>query len=104
VLQLDGGGNADTVFVLRIDGKAKLLLRSTLELTGGLTADRTLIYVRGGSCRISDLVLGAGTWLSSPGKVKTGRSIAWIGAIFADGKTMKIGDKAFFLHMPFQGF
>lgn len=104
VLELDGGGDPETVMILRVSGKAKLLLRSSLVLSGGLLPEHTLLYVRGGGCRISDLVLGSGTVLCSPGRVKTGLSVAWVGAIFADGRTLKVGDKAFFLHSPFQGF
>jgi hypothetical protein len=104
VLELDGGGDASSMLVMRIAGRMKLQLRSTLVLSGGLAPEHTLLYVKGGGCQISDLTLGAGTVLCSPARVRIGRSAAWAGAVFADGRLMRIGDKSTFRYMPFRGF
>jgi hypothetical protein len=102
-LELNGAGNSDSVMILRINGKMKMLLRTTLSLTNGLSPEHTLLYVKGKKCQISDLSLGGGTLLCSPGRVKTGRLVVWIGTVYSDGKQMKIGDKSSFTYDPFTG-
>jgi hypothetical protein len=104
VIELDGAGDADTVMVLRIGGKLSMLLRSAVSLTNGLTPEHTLIYVKGRKCLLADLSIGAGTVLCSPGRVKTGRTVAWVGAVFGDAKLLKVGEKTVFHYTPFQGF
>jgi hypothetical protein len=103
-LTLDGGGNAATVMVLRVGGKFSMQLRTQIALAGGLTPDRTLIYVKGKKCQIGDLSLGVGTLFCSPARVKTGRSVAWLGAVYGDSKSMKLGEKSEFLFEPFTAF
>ena len=103
-VEIDGGGNPNTVVVLRIGGKLQMLLGSELALGGGLIPRNTLVYVKGRICLLGDLVLGGGTVLCSPARVKTGRSVAWAGAIFGDGRLLRIGEKSQLQYTPFQGF
>lgn len=104
VVELNGGGDPNTVMVLRVAGKLQMLLRSELALRGGLTPSRTMIYARGKICLIADLAIGGGTVLCSPGRVRIGRAVAWAGSIFGDGRLMKIGERSFIQYTPFQGF
>jgi hypothetical protein len=104
VITLDGAGSAATVMVLRIAGSFSISLRSTIELTNGLTAQNVLIQVTGKKCKVGDLALGQGTLVCSPAGVKLGRTVTWLGAIYADGKAMKIGEKSFVNYFPFTGF
>lgn len=101
---MDGGGDPDSVVVLRVGGKFGMLLRSSIELSGGMTPEHLLIYVRGKKCLLADLSIGAGTLFCSPARVKTGRTVAWVGAIYGDGKLMKIGERTSLFFDPFQGF
>ena len=103
VLELDGAGNPATVMVLRVAGKFQMLGRSTLSLTNGLTPDHTLVYGRGKKCQLGDLSFGAGTMFCTPARLKTGRTVAWLGALHGAGKNMKIGQKNALLYSPFQG-
>lgn len=102
-LELNGGGSADTVMVLRVSGKFTLQLRSALSLTNGLTPEHTLIYVRGKKCLLADLSIGGGTMFCSPARLKTGRSVAWVGSLYGDGGSLKVGEKSSFQFTPFQG-
>jgi len=103
-IELDGGGNADTVLVLRVAQKFMMKLHSTLTLTGGLLPENTLLYVKGKRCKLGDLIDGAGTMLCSNGRLKTGRTITWRGAFYGAGKILKIGDTNVLTYSPFQGF
>jgi hypothetical protein len=103
-LVLDGGGDAATVLVVRIAGRLKMKLRSQIVLAGGLLPERTLVYVKGRSCQVSDLALGSGTLLCTPARARFGYAAAWIGAVFADGSYLKIGDRSTFLYEPFRAF
>lgn len=104
ILELNGAGDPATVVILRVAGKFQLLLSSQLALTGGLTPDRVLIYSKGKKCQVGDLAFGGGTLLCTPGRIKTGRTVAWVGAMFSDGKLMKVGEKTNVLYQPFVGF
>ena len=103
-IELDGGGNADTVLVLRVAQKFMMKLNGTLTLTGGLLPENTLLYVKGKRCKLGDLVSGAGTMLCSNGRLKTGRTITWTGAFYGAGKILKVGDTNVLTYNPFQGF
>ncbi len=103
VVELTGGGNPNTVVVLRVAKMLVLSTLSTISLTDGLTPDHTLIYVKGKKCRLNHFSFGAGTLLCSPAKV-TAQGVAWVGAVYADGKVLQARDKSTFFHTPFQGF
>ena len=104
VLELSGGGSADTVVLLRINGKFGMKLRASLELVDNLTPNHVLIYVKGKQCKLGDLSLGAGTLFCSPAKLKATRVVAWVGALFGDGKKLQIGDLSQVSWNPFNGF
>jgi hypothetical protein len=103
VLQLDGGGDAATVMVLRISGGFSLYTLAQLELTGELLPQNTLIHVKGKKCRLSRFSYGSGTLFCSPGRVLA-QGTAWVGTIYADGRSMAFRDKSSISYMPFQGF
>jgi len=92
------------VVVLRIRGRMKFHVLSTLSLTNGLTPEHTFIYAKGKKCLLNTLTFGAGTILCSPGRVVAKQSVAWIGAVFGDGKRFFAGQKATFHYAPFTGF
>jgi len=104
VVVLDGGGSPGTVVVLRIAGRLKMLVLSTLSLENGLTPDHVLVYVKGKKCLLNTLSIGGGTLLCSPGRVVAKQSVAWVGAVFGDGKRLFAGQRATFSYVPFQGF
>jgi hypothetical protein len=104
VLVLDGGGDANTVVVLRITGKLDMKRGSSLLLSGALTANHVLIHVKGTRCKFGDLVLGSGTLLCSPATVKSKLLFAWNGALYGDGSSLQLGDFAGVRHDPFNGF
>ncbi len=104
LLQLDGAGDPDTVVVLRVSGRLKLYVSSTLELTNGLSPEHTLIYVKGRKCLVNTEAMGAGTLLCSPGRFVARHAAAWIGAVYADGKKLATGQHNLFYYTPFQGF
>ncbi|HEY2775229.1 MAG TPA: hypothetical protein VGK20_14370, partial [Candidatus Binatia bacterium] len=103
-LELSGGGDPDTVVVLRIAGKFLMQIQSQLTLTNSLTANHTLIYVKGKKAGFSDSVTGAGTVFCMPGKLKTKNHVEWNGALFGAGKRLKIGSNSLIDHTSFNGF
>lgn len=101
---LDGGGDPDTVMVLRIRGRMKLLVNASLTLTGGLKAENTLVYVQGRKCLLNRDSIGAGTLVCSPGRLVARQNVAWIGAIYADDRRLSLGQGSAITYVPFQGF
>lgn len=102
LLQLSGGGNPDTVVILRVNGGLSLLVSGALELTDGLTASNTLIYVKGKRCFLNRLSVGAGTLFCSPAKF-TAQGSAWVGSVYADGKKLLLRNSALIYYLPFNG-
>jgi len=103
VVEIDGGGDPNTVVVLRVGNRLKMLVLSSLSLTGGLTPERTLLYVKGKKCLLNTLSIGAGTLLCSPGRVVARQGVAWVGAVIGDGKRLSAGQQSTFFYAPFQG-
>ncbi len=104
VLQLDGGGDPNTVMILRISNRVKMYVLSTLELTGGLLPENVLIAIKGKKCMFNTFSSGAGTVLCSPGRVVARQGVAWVGAFFGDGRYFSAGQDTVFIYRPFQGF
>ncbi len=104
-VSLDGGGDPSTVLIVRIDRTVKMANGATLALTGGLTAERTLLYVRGKRFATSrGTATGAGAVVSATAKVRLGGTTTWVGAIATGGRSVVIGDSAKLMHAPFVGF
>jgi hypothetical protein len=103
-LELDGGGDPGTVMILRISNRMKMLVLSSLELTGGLLPENTIVYVKGKKCLFNTLSSGAGSVMCSPGRVVARQGVAWVGAIFGDGKFLSAGEGSTFIYRPFQAF
>jgi len=104
-LTLDGGGDPSTVVVLRVDRTVKFANRATLALSGGLTPEHTMIYVRGKRFATSrGEAVGAGAIVSPVAKVTLGGSTFWTGAVVTGGTRVSLGASAYLWHMPFDGF
>jgi cysteine-rich repeat protein len=109
-VNLNGGGSPDTVVVLRIAGRLASSQNWTWSLTGGLTPDRLLFYVRGstnGSCTIGESNAGGGTLLCPNARVVIKRQSVWDGAVFGGGSTataVELGNNAILNHVAFTGF
>jgi cysteine-rich repeat protein len=101
-LTLDGQGHPDVVAVLRIDSGLNLKLRARLALTGGLTANRTLLFARRGNCTIGFGNVGSGTLFCPNGKVRLRVGSEWNGAI-AGGPNVDVGWGVRLTHAPFLG-
>lgn len=101
---IDGGGSPDTVVVLRLRGRLRMFVLSSLLLENGLLPENTLIYVQGRKCLMNTLAIGAGTVLCSPGRVVARQNVAWVGAVFGDGRRMLLRQASAFTYAPFQGF
>ncbi|HYB99198.1 MAG TPA: hypothetical protein VEC57_08665 [Candidatus Limnocylindrales bacterium] len=104
VLRLDGGGDGDTAVVLRISGRFMMRAQSRVELAGGLEPEDVLIYVAGRVCDIGDKAAGAGTLLCTRGRIRAGLQVEWAGAIWGNGKMLRVGDHFEIDYRPFQGF
>lgn len=102
-LTIDAGGDPDTVFVLRVEGRMQLRLRSTVSFVNGAQPANVLWYVEGRKCELADKTVGGGTVLCAGGKVKVGDTVDWTGVLFAGRKLMKIGDRSKVTFEPFQG-
>jgi hypothetical protein len=104
LLTLDGAGDPDTVVVLRVSGRMKLYVSAALELANGLSANHTLIYVKGRKCLVNTEAIGAGTLVCSPARFVARHAAAWIGAVYSDGKKLATGQHNLFFYTPFEGF
>jgi hypothetical protein len=104
VLELDGGGDPNTVMILRISNRMRMLVLSSLNLTNGLLPENVIVYIQGKKCLFNTLSSGAGTVLCSPGRIVARQGVAWVGALFGDGKFLSAGQDAVFIYRPFQGF
>jgi hypothetical protein len=104
VVELDGGGDPNTVLVLRVANRLKMLVLSSLTLTNGLTPENVIVYIKGKKCMFNTFASGAGTVLCSPGRLVARQGVAWVGAVFGDGKYLVTGQDSVFIYRPFQGF
>jgi hypothetical protein len=105
IIELNGGGNSDTVFVLRVLGSLRLGLRSGIVLAGGLTPEKLLFHVKGKTCRVGNFVTGAGTlFCTGGGGIRMQSTVEWTGAIFGAGRRLHLGDANHITHVQFAGF
>ncbi|HYC01255.1 MAG TPA: hypothetical protein VEC57_19135 [Candidatus Limnocylindrales bacterium] len=104
VLEIDGGSDPATVVVLRVAGRLQLRARARIDLVGGLTPERLLIYVSGRKCELGDKAEGAGTLLCTAGRLKFGTQTLWTGALYGAGRLVRLGDRTELIRQAFQGF
>ena len=104
VLTLDGGGDPDTVVVLRVAGRFQLRDNCSVDLIGGLTAKNLLIDVVGHKCDIGNHSQGAGTLLCPDARIRVDYDTVWTGAWFAGRRLVRIGERDLLTYEPFQGF
>jgi hypothetical protein len=103
-VNISGGGNPNTVVVLRIANQLDVSLRSRWNLTNGLTTRNFLIYADGGRCEIGGNGIGSGTILCPNAKVFLNNNTVWDGQALGDSRKVQVGDAVTFTYVPFTGF
>ncbi|HEY2773809.1 MAG TPA: hypothetical protein VGK20_07130 [Candidatus Binatia bacterium] len=103
-LMIDGGGDPNTVVVLRVQKKFTLKLLSVVALQGDLQAQNLLIYAKGKKCVLGDHMNGSGTVFCAQGRLKFGKQVSWLGTFYGAGHLFKIGDSNNLDYQPFLGF
>jgi cysteine-rich repeat protein len=110
-ITLNGGGNANTVFVLRISQRLNSGSNWTFNLTGGLTYDHLLFYVskNGGdeNCAIGLFNVGGGTIFCPDVKLNINANSQWTGAAYGGASgingQVRIGQSVTLTYDPFIG-
>jgi hypothetical protein len=92
VLELSGGGDPDTVMIVRVDGKLSLRGQCEVRLVDGLQIRNTILYGRGRKVQLGSFCQTSGT-IYSLGKVKLGNGVTVQGQIFAGRQKIKLGDE-----------
>ncbi len=109
-ITINGGGNANTVIVLRISQRLNTAANWTFNLTGGLTANRLLFYVtkNGGgieACALGLNNVGAGTLFCPDMQVHLNGGVIWSGAFYGGDSgsngEVRIGDDSVITYAPF---
>jgi len=106
---LNGGGNANTVFVLRISNRMNTGPNWTFNLTGGLTYDHLLFYVSkitgDESCALGLNNVGGGTLFCPRVKIHVNAGAQWQGAAYGGASGLngdiRIGEESTFTYAPF---
>lgn len=108
-LNIDGGGSADTVIILRVQNALNTNVGWQWNLHNGLTADHFLIYGKGSGlskCEIGLDNSGGGTIFCPDARVKIVAGTEWSGALLGGGSTtfaINIGENVVFTHQRFTG-
>ncbi len=87
-ITLDGAGDADSVFVMRVANKIDTSPGWQFVLQNGLTASKVLWYVQGAGatkCNFSSMNTGEGTLYCPDTKVSLALDSVWNGAFFGGG-------------------
>jgi len=100
-LTLDGAGNPATVFVLRVQRKLDLRLRSRIVLSGATVAGRVILYSQA-KCRFGNEVIGAGTVFCPNGKLMLNPRTQWQGALVGGRRRIQLRDSGILTHVPLQ--
>ncbi|HYC55978.1 MAG TPA: thrombospondin type 3 repeat-containing protein [Candidatus Binatia bacterium] len=100
-ITLDGGGDPDTVFILRVDRVIDLRLQSALLVTNGTQPSHVIVYGRG-KCKFGEEVVGSGTVICPNGKLKMEERTDWSGAILGGRKVVQVRDSGALTHHPLQ--
>ncbi len=100
---LDAGGNAATVYVIRVLGKFSMALRSSVVLAGGQLAENVIFHGDGKKCHLGLRVTGSGVVICPNAKVKLNALAVWDGAMLSGKGKAFIGEGAILTHQPFFG-
>lgn len=108
-ITMDGGGSADTVFVLRIAQRLNTDGNWTFNYTGGLTPDHVLFFVNntGGdeNCALGQNNIGGGTIFCPRIKVHINSGTQWSGAAYGGGAGLngevRLGENVVWTYEPF---
>jgi len=100
-LTLDGAGNAGSVFVLRVERKIDLRLRSKLVLSNGTVAGNVIVYGQA-KCRFGEDLVGAGTVFCPKGKLSLRERALWQGALVGGRGRVELRDRGVLIHVPLQ--
>ncbi|MBI5504200.1 MAG: DUF3494 domain-containing protein [Deltaproteobacteria bacterium] len=98
-LTLDGAGNAGSVFVLRVEKKLDLRLRSKIVLAGSTVPGNVIIYSQA-KCRFGNEVTGAGTVFCPAGKLVLEERSVWQGALVGGKGRVELRNKGILVHAP----
>ena len=110
-IDVDGGGDPDTVIILRVAGKINTSINWSINLVNGLQAKNFMIYGQAvggtGNCQIDELNTGGGTIFCPDTKINVEADTVWSGQLFggAGGVSgrVRIGDRMMLTRVPFQG-
>ena len=109
-LTFNGGGNANTVMVLRISNRMNTGANWTFNLTNGMTANHLLIYVSNNTPSIENCALGlfnvgAGTIFCPDVQVHMNGNTTWSGAAYGGNNgahgQVSIGVSSTLTYVPF---
>jgi|GEM_PF-1743482 len=109
-LNLDGGGSAATVFILRISNQLNTAIGWTWNLNGGLTGDHLMIYGKGtttGKCQLGESNTGGGTIFCPSARIEVRLNSIWSGSLLGGGDTataIDVGTGVKLTHQRFTGF
>ncbi|HYB98886.1 MAG TPA: choice-of-anchor L domain-containing protein [Candidatus Limnocylindrales bacterium] len=100
-LILDGGGNADTVYVVRVAKKFDLHFRGGLLLANGQQASKVIVYGKN-KCKFGEEVTGSGTVICPEGKLLMEERTTWTGALLGGKQIVQLRDSGNLTHVPLQ--
>ncbi|HYC55762.1 MAG TPA: choice-of-anchor L domain-containing protein [Candidatus Binatia bacterium] len=100
-LILDGGGNPDTVYVLRVAKKLDLHFRGGLLITGDQQASKVIVYGKN-KCKFGEEVTGSGTVICPEGKLLMEERASWTGALLGGKQIVQLRDSGVLTHVPLQ--
>ncbi len=100
-LTLDAAGDPGSVFVLRVQKKLDLRLRSKIVLAGGAVPGNVILYSQA-KCRFGLEVSGVGTVFCPNGKLILEPRTKWQGALVGGKGRVELRDSGVLVHMPLQ--
>ncbi len=100
-LTLDAAGNPGSVFVLRVQKKLDMRLRSKIVLAGGALPGKVILYSQA-KCRFGLEVSGVGTVFCPKGKLILEPRTQWQGALVGGRGRVELRDSGVLVHMPLQ--
>ena len=98
-LILDGAAIPNVSFVLRVTKKMYLRLQSEVQMIGGATPERVIIYGKS-LCKIGQVVIGGGTIFCPNGKLKMDQKTVWDGALVSGKQRIDLRHQADLFHVP----
>ena len=104
VIELDAGGDPNTVIILRVAGKYMTNINSNVVALGGLLPQNTMIYGAGKKCQIGKNNTGFGTVACVRGKVQLREGSVWQGQLLSGNKLLRVGEHAVLTYDPFVAF